>query len=81
MATNPAEHTVIIGAGQAGIQVADSLRTEGYTGYITILNDEAAFPYQRPPLSKAVERRAPSGTTGILVCLRSRAGKSSSSKA
>lgn len=52
MATNTAEHTVIIGAGQAGIQVADSLRTEGYAGIITILNDEAAFPYQRPPLSK-----------------------------
>jgi 3-phenylpropionate/trans-cinnamate dioxygenase ferredoxin reductase subunit len=52
MATKPIEHTVIIGAGQAGIQVADSLRTEGYTGAITILNEEATFPYQRPPLSK-----------------------------
>lgn len=46
------EHTIIIGAGQAGIQVADSLRAEGYPGAVTILNDEAAFPYQRPPLSK-----------------------------
>ncbi|MFL4472717.1 NAD(P)/FAD-dependent oxidoreductase [Paeniglutamicibacter sp. MACA_103] len=52
MPTNAVEHTVIIGAGQAGIQVADSLRAEGYAGAITILNDEAAFPYQRPPLSK-----------------------------
>lgn len=52
MSTNMVEHTVIIGAGQAGIQVADSLRAEGYDGSITILNDEAAFPYQRPPLSK-----------------------------
>lgn len=52
MAANMVERTVIIGAGQAGVQVADSLRTEGYTGEITILNDEAAFPYQRPPLSK-----------------------------
>ena len=52
MSTNNGGHTVIIGAGQAGIQTADSLRTEGYTGTITILNDEAAFPYQRPPLSK-----------------------------
>lgn len=52
MSTNKVEHTIIIGAGQAGIQVADSLRAEGYPGAITILNDEAAFPYQRPPLSK-----------------------------
>jgi 3-phenylpropionate/trans-cinnamate dioxygenase ferredoxin reductase subunit len=52
MEDNNTEHTVVIGAGQAGIQVADSLRTEGYTGAITILNDEPALPYQRPPLSK-----------------------------
>ncbi|MBV1779091.1 FAD-dependent oxidoreductase [Paeniglutamicibacter sp. ABSL32-1] len=52
MATKETEHTVIIGAGQAGIQVADSLRAGGYTGAVTILNDEAPFPYQRPPLSK-----------------------------
>ncbi len=52
MATNMVERTFIIGAGQAGVQVADSLRAEGYAGEITILNDEAAFPYQRPPLSK-----------------------------
>ena len=46
------ESVLIIGAGQAGIQVADSLRAEGFTGAITILNDEAHSPYQRPPLSK-----------------------------
>ena len=52
MEDNNTEHTVVIGAGQAGIQVADSLRAEGFDGAITILNDEVAFPYQRPPLSK-----------------------------
>ena len=52
MPTKTAEQAVIIGAGQAGIQVADSLRSEGYTGAITVLNDEAVPPYQRPPLSK-----------------------------
>ena len=45
-------HVLIIGAGQAGIQVADSLRTEGYGGAITVLNEEQTAPYQRPPLSK-----------------------------
>lgn len=43
---------VIIGGGQAGLQVADSLRGGGYTGAVTIVADEAGLPYQRPPLSK-----------------------------
>lgn len=43
---------VIIGGGQAGLQSADSLRTEGYAGDITIVADEPGLPYQRPPLSK-----------------------------
>lgn len=44
---------VIIGAGQAGFQVAASLRQEGYDGIITLIGDEPGLPYQRPPLSKA----------------------------
>lgn len=44
---------VIIGAGQAGVQVALSLRQKGHTGGITLIGDEAHLPYQRPPLSKA----------------------------
>jgi 3-phenylpropionate/trans-cinnamate dioxygenase ferredoxin reductase subunit len=43
---------VIVGAGQAGFQVAASLRSEGYTESITLIGDEAHLPYQRPPLSK-----------------------------
>ncbi|HEX2297591.1 MAG TPA: NAD(P)/FAD-dependent oxidoreductase, partial [Pseudonocardiaceae bacterium] len=43
---------VIVGNGQAGIQLVDSLRKEGYTGTITVIGEEAHFPYQRPPLSK-----------------------------
>lgn len=43
---------VIVGAGQAGIQLADSLRQEGYSLPISIIGDEAGLPYQRPPLSK-----------------------------
>lgn len=46
------QRTVIIGAGQAGVQVADSLRTAGYRGRITLLADEQVLPYQRPQLSK-----------------------------
>jgi 3-phenylpropionate/trans-cinnamate dioxygenase ferredoxin reductase component len=43
---------VIVGAGQAGFQVAASLRTEGYEGAIGLVGDEPNLPYQRPPLSK-----------------------------
>ena len=43
---------VIVGAGQAGFQVAASLRMEGYDGVITLIGDEPNLPYQRPPLSK-----------------------------
>ena len=44
---------VIIGAGQAGTQAAESLRSGGYIGAITMLGDEPHGPYHRPPLSKA----------------------------
>ena len=44
---------VIVGAGQAGYQCAESLRQEGYQGEIILIGDEAYPPYQRPPLSKS----------------------------
>jgi 3-phenylpropionate/trans-cinnamate dioxygenase ferredoxin reductase subunit len=44
---------VIIGAGHAGVQVAASLREEGYAGAVKLLSAEPHLPYQRPPLSKA----------------------------
>jgi 3-phenylpropionate/trans-cinnamate dioxygenase ferredoxin reductase component len=46
------EPMVIVGAGQAGIQIAESLRQEGHTGSITLLGEEPYGPYHRPPLSK-----------------------------
>jgi 3-phenylpropionate/trans-cinnamate dioxygenase ferredoxin reductase subunit len=52
MAGSP-QRIVIIGAGQAGGQAAYSLRLGGFAGEITIVGDEPAPPYQRPPLSKA----------------------------
>lgn len=42
----------IIGAGQAGFQVAASLRDMHYEGRVVIVGDELQAPYQRPPLSK-----------------------------
>lgn len=46
-------HIVIVGAGQAGLQAAETLRSEAFTGRITLLGAEPYAPYQRPPLSKA----------------------------
>lgn len=46
---------VIIGAGQAGYQLAASLRDAGYTERVVLIGDEPDLPYQRPPLSKAFQ--------------------------
>lgn len=47
------ESVVVVGAGQAGCQVAVSLREQGHRGPITLIGDESSKPYQRPPLTKA----------------------------
>ena len=44
---------VIVGAAQAGLQVAVSLRELGHTGGVTLVGAEEHPPYSRPPLSKA----------------------------
>lgn len=46
------EKVVIVGAGQAGGELASALRQRGYTGSITLVGEEEHPPYQRPPLSK-----------------------------
>ncbi len=43
---------IIIGAGQAGAQAAQSMRQAGFAGEIVIFGEEPEPPYQRPPLSK-----------------------------
>ncbi|MFM2388828.1 MAG: hypothetical protein RLZZ437_383 [Pseudomonadota bacterium] len=44
---------VVIGAGQAGAALVAKLRALGHTGPLTLIGEEPAPPYQRPPLSKA----------------------------
>jgi 3-phenylpropionate/trans-cinnamate dioxygenase ferredoxin reductase component len=46
-------HIIVIGAGQAGAALVAKLRSGGHTGPITLIGEETAPPYQRPPLSKA----------------------------
>ena len=48
--------TLIIGACQAGVQLACSLRELGDTEPIVLVGEEPHAPYQRPPLSKAFLR-------------------------
>jgi len=43
----------IIGAGQAGMKAAETLRQKGFDGDLVMIGDEPYPPYQRPPLSKA----------------------------
>jgi len=50
--TEPAS-VVIVGAGQAGGEIAVELRKLGYAGRVLILGEEPQVPYKRPPLSKA----------------------------
>ncbi len=53
MDLSDAKRIVIAGAGQAAAQAVQSLRQGGYAGELTIVGEETAIPYQRPPLSKA----------------------------
>ncbi|MDR3417279.1 MAG: FAD-dependent oxidoreductase [Nevskia sp.] len=46
------ETTVIVGAGQAGSELASELHMAGYAGRIVLIGEEDAIPYRRPPLSK-----------------------------
>ena len=56
----PERPIVIVGAGQAGAQVARNLRDLGCRQPIQIFGDEPHAPYERPPLSKAETTQGPS---------------------
>ena len=49
MSENP---IIVVGSGQAGLQVVDSVRRGGYEGSLVLIGNEDSLPYQRPPLSK-----------------------------
>jgi 3-phenylpropionate/trans-cinnamate dioxygenase ferredoxin reductase component len=46
------DRIVIVGAGQAAAQAAETLIKRAYPGSVTLIGDEPVLPYQRPPLSK-----------------------------
>ncbi len=45
-------HIVVVGGSLAGLRAVETLRTDGFTGDITVVNAEDTAPYDRPPLSK-----------------------------
>ncbi|PHX60747.1 MAG: ferredoxin reductase [Actinobacteria bacterium] len=47
-----AASVVVVGAGLGGLRAAEALRGAGFEGAITVVGDESAMPYNRPPLSK-----------------------------
>ena len=51
MSSDRHARVVIVGGGIGGVAAAAALRAGGYDGKVTLL-DRAAFPYDRPPLSK-----------------------------
>ncbi|AFR49553.1 NAD(P)/FAD-dependent oxidoreductase [Gordonia sp. KTR9] len=46
------ESVVIVGTGVAGITAAETLRTNGFDGTITVFGEEPHLPYRRTALSK-----------------------------
>ena len=48
---------VIVGGGLAGATAAFALRERGFEGRVTLVSEEDAAPYERPPLSKAYLRQ------------------------
>ncbi len=49
---NEGSRVVVVGAGHAGVELAAALRQRGFAGAVTLIGDDPALPYQRPPLSK-----------------------------
>ena len=48
------QDVVVVGASLAGLRAAETFRTEGYDGRLTLIGAEPHLPYDRPPLSKKV---------------------------
>jgi NADPH-dependent 2,4-dienoyl-CoA reductase/sulfur reductase-like enzyme len=45
---------IVVGGGAAGLTAAETLRTGGFAGSLTMVCGEPELPYDRPPLSKQV---------------------------
>ncbi|MFC3285920.1 NAD(P)/FAD-dependent oxidoreductase [Litchfieldella rifensis] len=57
---------VIVGSSLAGLRSAEQLRSQGWSGPITLVGEEEHLPYNRPPLSKQALADARSGSLEAL---------------
>jgi len=55
----PISPVVIIGAGHAGVRLAVALKTASPAPSVVLLDQDQAFPYERPPLSKEMLKDGP----------------------
>ncbi len=53
---------LVVGAGCGGVEAALALRANGWTGPIDLFDAETAWPYHKPPLSKAFLKGAAAET-------------------
>ena len=44
---------IVVGGGQAAVQLCLALRKEKVESRMLLLSDESEYPYHRPPLSKS----------------------------
>ena len=51
----------VIGGGQAGFQVCESMVSKGYKGKLTLISEEPFLPYQRPHYQKFSFRKIKKG--------------------
>lgn len=57
------ETFVIVGAGLAGAEAAEALRTAGFDGRGVLMGEETERPYDRLPLSKDTRATSKVATT------------------
>jgi 3-phenylpropionate/trans-cinnamate dioxygenase ferredoxin reductase subunit len=57
---------IIVGSGPAGLSAAEAFRQRNRDDPVRILTDDAALPYERPPLSKEFLRGEAEATDGEL---------------
>lgn len=50
------DQVVVVGVSAAGLTAAETLRREGYTGRLMLIDGDTRPPYDRPPLSKQLLR-------------------------
>ncbi len=65
---------LIVGASAAGVSAAKTLRANGFSGGIVVIDADPNLPYERPPLSKRVLEQADVAAADIPLLTADQAG-------